>query len=101
MRYEGNPKHKEPWQRGRRGSICLPEAHDRADELLESSELFGDKRYATFGDRAYCAQEHRQGAGHGYAVGWKEVPDSIRRRWVKQQIVRRQAIRKYWGGGLP
>ena len=40
MRYESNPKHKEPWQRGRRGTLC-PSDIDQAiaRQLLEGSEL--------------------------------------------------------------
>ena len=43
MRYESNPKHKQPWQSGRRGSLC-PESMDMGTvrELLSGSEAVGD-----------------------------------------------------------
>lgn len=95
--YEGNPKHKLPWQRGRRGSLCPPEVDaDRAKELLEGSEPHAGKRFATDGEMAYCAREHRPGSWHGYPVGWREVPASIRSRWLRAGRVSRTEIRTNW-----
>ena len=58
MRYFGNPKHKEPWQPGRKGSLC-PSRRKMPDldpqKLLESSELCGAKRYAVFEGLAFAA----------------------------------------------
>lgn len=96
MNYESNPKHSEPWQRGRRGSLCPKEVRAVAAELLAGSELVGGKRYAVHGGRAYCAQEHRPGAWHGYPVGWKVVPPELRARWRKQSLVRSRDIKQYW-----
>ena len=39
MEYESNPKHSDPWQRGRRGSLCPKEVRPIAEKLLEGSEL--------------------------------------------------------------
>ena len=99
MRYESNPKHKQPWQRGRSGSLC-PETVDleTARRLLSDSEPVGDKRYAVHEGKAYCAQEHRADAWHGYPVGWREVPESLRRTWRRQGRVRRRDIEKHWDG---
>ncbi|GAB4206849.1 MAG: hypothetical protein OHK0013_23890 [Sandaracinaceae bacterium] len=97
MRYEPSRKHKEPWQPGRKGSLCPPELDEAArDALLAQSVAHGDKRYATDGTGAFEAQEHAPGAWHGYPVGWKEVPEPVRRAWVDEGRVRRQAIRRYW-----
>mgnify|MGYP001573316294 CR=1 FL=1 len=97
MRYEANPKHKEPWQQGRKGSLCPKdlEGSDR-DRLLLGSVEHGDKRFATDGARAFEAQEHTPGCWHGYPVGWKEVPETIRRRWVDEGCVKKQAIKRHW-----
>ena len=96
MEYESNPKHSEPWQRGRRGSLCPKEVRPIAEELLADSELVESKRYAVHDGRAYCAQEHRPGVWHGYPVGWKVVPPELRGRWRKQNRVRSRDIRQYW-----
>jgi len=97
MQYEPNPKHKEPWQHGRKGSLCPPDLDALArDALLEGSVQHGSKRYATDGERAFEAQEHQPGAWHGYPVGWKEVPESLRRVWRDEGRVKRQAIRRHW-----
>lgn len=79
--YQSNPKHSEPWQRGRKGSICDQAVRPHAPTLLNDSEPDGDKRFAIFEGRAFCAQEHQAGKWHGYPVGWKEVPSRIRRVW--------------------
>ena len=57
MEYEGNPKHKEPWQRGRKGSLCPKEISvETARELLERSKKAGNKRFAVHNGRACCAR---------------------------------------------
>lgn len=59
MRYEGSPKHREPWQPGRRGSLCPNDLNQSiAKQLLADSVLMGNKRYAVYQGRAYCAQQH-------------------------------------------
>ena len=97
MRYESNPKHSAPWQRGRRGSQCPEEVRSLAQELLEGSVLDGNKRYAVHEGRAYCAQQHREDVWHGYPVGWVEVPEYLRRRWLRGDAVNRREIGRYWG----
>src|ERR1700683_2023948 len=75
MRYEPNPKHKEPWQRGARGSLCPLDAD--APALLAASELDPEhpgKRYAPDGVRAYCGHEHSPGCWHGFPIEWRAVP---------------------------
>ena len=98
MRYEPNPKHKEPWQRGRRGSPCPAFEREMVVKLLRGSVVEGGKRYACHEGRAYCAREHAEGRWHGYPVGWKEVPTSLSRKWREEGLVRRSDIRKHWEG---
>ena len=96
MEYESNQKHSEPWQRGRRGSLCPKEVRGIAAQLLAGSELVDAKRYAVFAGRAYCAQESRLGVWHGYPVGWKEVPPRLRLWWRRQGRVRNRDIKQNW-----
>lgn len=97
LTYEGNPKHKEPWQPGRRGSLCPREIDmSAAQELLEGSVAVGAARYSAWQGRAFCAREHRTGLWHGYPVAWHEVPPSVREEWVRSGIVVKSQIRKNW-----
>lgn len=97
MRYKSNSKHKEPWQRGRRGTLC-PRDVDRtiAEQLLAGSDPEGGKRYAAHAGRAYCAQHDGHNVWHGYPVGWKEVPEKLRRKWLREGRMQRRDIRKHW-----
>ncbi len=56
LTYEPNPKHKPLPTPGRHGSICPPTANGVA--LLAESDQVGQRRYATDGAVAYCAQRH-------------------------------------------
>ena len=96
MRYESNSKHSEPWQRGRRGSLCPREVRGIAQALLADSEPVEARRYAVHDGKAYCAQEDRPGVWHGYPIGWKEVPPKLRIRWRKQRRVSRRDINRHW-----
>jgi hypothetical protein len=88
--YESNPKHKEPWQPGARGSLCPADVHPIAQKLLDESELWAGKRYATHRGDAFCAQQHAEDRWHGYPVLWREVPEAVRRKWlIDGKIVRR------------
>ncbi len=100
LRYAPNPKHKEPWQRGRRGSMCPTDiSEEQAQQLLTGSELVGEKRYAVHDGRPYCAQDDGIGNWHGYPVGWKEVPSALRTKWVKKEKrVKKRDIDRYWEG---
>lgn len=97
MRYESNPKHSDPWQRGRRGAQCPSDVNaDVAACLLQTSELEGTKRYAVFEGRAFCAQAHAEDVWHGYPIGWVAVPARIRKMWVGTNAVRRHDIKRHW-----
>jgi hypothetical protein len=97
--YEANPKHKEPWQSGRKGSLCPTRIDEmQRDALFAASVAVGQIRYATDGEKAFAAQQHDAAADlwHGYPVGWKEVPESLRREWVHAGHVRRRCVRQHW-----
>ena len=97
--YVPNPKHREPWQRGRRGSLCPKEISPaQAQQLLDQSVPDGEKRYAVHEGRPYCGQSDGAGGWHGYPVGWKEVPSKLRTRWQNEQRVRKRDIDRYWDG---
>lgn len=90
--YEANPKHKPIPTPGRHGSICPRYAN--GPQLLAQSDLIGQKRYATDGQGAYCAQQHRPGRWHGYPIDWEEVPPALVAKWVAADKVERRTIRK-------
>ena len=96
MTYEGNPKHKEPWQRGRKGSLCRFTASALAQAILDASAAWEGKRYSTHEGRAFCGQEHAPGRWHGYPVGWKEVPEPLRSSWLKEGRISRKNVREFW-----
>lgn len=97
MLYDSNSKHSDPWQPGRRGSVC-PKTIDQktAQYLLLRSEVEGNKRYAFLDGQAYCAQEHRPGLWHGYPVGRVAVPMRLRQKWQHDDVVRRSDFRRNW-----
>jgi hypothetical protein len=94
--YESNPKHGEPWQTGKKGSLCEAEVRPLATQLLRGSHLWGDKRYAVHEGRAYCAQEHLPNRWHGYPIGWRDVPAKLRTEWVKDGRVKKRQIDRFW-----
>ena len=97
--YEGNPKHKAPWQPGRKGSLCPPDVSvERVQELLQSSVMGGKRRYATDKGRAFCAQQHdaTKNRWHGYPTGWKEVPAIVRQQLMQDGVVTAREIKRYW-----
>jgi hypothetical protein len=100
LRYEGNPKHKQPWQRGKRGSICPREIDEgRAQLMLSLADVAPespDARFAVLDGKPYCARPHTKDAWHGYPVRWREVPASLRAKWIEGKRVTRKEIRSNW-----
>lgn len=97
MEYEPNPKHKEPWQHGKRGSLCPTGVDSQA--LLDASVADTSKpgkRYATDGCRAYCAQAHRTDTWHGYPEQWRQVPERIWRGWLRDEVITKKCLKEYW-----
>lgn len=94
--YQGNPKHKEPWQRGRRGSLCPK--HANSADLLAGSVLDprrSDRRYATDGEHAYegkpsnVVDMNGDDVWHGFPIPWSRVPPSVQRAWINAGLIRR------------
>jgi hypothetical protein len=99
MRYEPNPRHKEPWQPGAKGTLCPRDITPRRSaELLQTSILFGRQRFATDQGRAFKGKEHRPGAWHGHPVGWIDVPATVQKQMLDAGLVRRSDVRRYWYG---
>jgi hypothetical protein len=96
--YESNPKHSEPWQTGKKGSLCEPEVRPLAAGLLRAGVIWKGKRYAVHMGRAYCAQEHSPNRWHGYPVGWVEVPSKLARQWIRSGALTNHDRKKYWEG---
>ena len=95
MRFEPNPKHTEPWQRGRKGSLCPPKGELSlltAARLLRTSELEKDKRYNCYEGKAYCARKHGEDTWHGYPVSLKDVPPRLTKKWRAEGRVSRRDI---------
>lgn len=88
----------QPWQGGRKGSLCPPDLKEEVQDLLAGSVLVEGKRWATREGRAYCAQPHADDVWHGYPVGWKEVPARLRREWQRRGIIKRRDVSRYWEG---
>lgn len=101
MVYDGNPKHKHPWQHGRKGSLC-PTHIDAAgaQTLLDDSIAHGGQRYATDGEIPFCAQQHdaADDRWHGYPLGWRDVPPKVRQDWIKTGKVDRRTVKRHWEG---
>lgn len=97
--YTANPKHKEPWQRGRRGALCGDALGVALFKASSPDPSNPNRRWATDGRRFYAAQSsrHQDAEGnlhwHGYPVGAVEVPTAVMRSWVAQSIVSRRASR--------
>jgi len=98
LRYEPSPKHKLPWQPGRKGTLCPPWSHKQATTLLAGSvpALKGKRRYATIEGVPFCGHEHLPGVWHGHPVGWTEVPPLIRLKWVREGKVTKRQVKVYW-----
>jgi hypothetical protein len=94
--YESNPKHRDPWQTGKKGSLCEPDVRPHAERLLQDSIVWDEQRYAIYEGKAFCAQEHLPRRWHGYPVGWKEVPAKLVRRLIEEGRLTKRDRKKYW-----
>ena len=94
MRYEPNPKHKEPRQHGHKGTLCPPKSELsllEAARLLREAEAIDHKRYNFHNGKAYCARTHGEDLSHRYPVPSSEVPYCIRKKWRESgQVTRRE-----------
>jgi hypothetical protein len=91
MPYVGIEKHKLPWQRGRRGSLCPRSVSaEQAQELFDGSILVGKKRFAYRDGTCFAAQLTRPETDewHGYPVKWGEVPPEAKKAWREAGLAR-------------
>ena len=97
--YEGNPKHKAPWQPDCKGSLCPQDISlERAQELLHASVVEGRRRYAVDKGRAFFAQQYNiaKNRWHGYPTSWKDVPAAVRHQLMEAGVVTLREIKRYW-----
>ena len=45
---------------------------------------------------AFEAKDTKDGTWHGYPVGWEKVDASLRNRWIKDGLVKRRLVHRYW-----
>lgn len=98
--YQPSPRHKEPWQPGARGSLCPRDVDGAALFAISVPDPNRPgKRYATDGERAFCAHPDnvvRSDGGmtwHGFPYDWRRVPLSVQRQWVQEQRISRMRLR--------
>lgn len=100
LAYEGNPRHRDPWQRGAQGSRCPKGVDGRV--LLPQSVVDPRnprRRWATDGVGAYEAKPtniiNSEGdeVWHGFPVPWHDVPPKIVRSWIQENKVTRREVR--------
>ena len=106
LRYVPKEKHKDPFQRGRKGTLCPPASElpvDKAQALLDGSDpdprLKQVERWATDGRLAYCGRPYdrkRRLAWYGFPVGWIRVPERLRRKWIKAGAADRATMYCFW-----
>jgi len=78
------------------GSLCLETDIARAQTLLDTSLPDKKHRYATDGERAFAGMEHAPNEWHGWPIGWKEVPEPLRRQWEHAGTVKRRHFARHW-----
>ena len=95
--YTPNPKHKTPWQPGRKGSLCPKDITlKRAQEMLNESFSHKKQRYSVDSGRVFIGKQDNQGGWHGYPAGWVEVPESVRQHFENAGIVRKRDFSRNW-----
>src|SRR5438067_13193826 len=94
--YEPSGKHCEPITAQKPGVKCPSWSASIAQELLNESEPWGDKRVATRNGVAFVAQSDYAGATwHGYPEAWDLIEPSIVRRWKQAGKVKSKHLRHY------
>jgi len=68
----------------------------RAQELLNGSIPHKKQRYAVDNGRAFIGKQDNQDGWHGYPAGWVEVPESVRQQFLKDDVVKRHDLGRYW-----
>ena len=95
--YEGNPKHRDPWQSGRRGTLCPRGISvEQAQELLLDSIVHGGQRYAIKDGQLFAAKQHATGLWHAHPVGWSEAPQNVYAHFKNSELVSKRDLRRLW-----
>jgi hypothetical protein len=96
VKYESNPKHREPWHHGRSGTLCPRWSWEQAQAILDASVLAdnGQGRYGVLDGMAFEGREHRPDLWHGHPVAWNEVPPKIVGQWLREGRVTRREIKR-------
>lgn len=99
--YVSNPRHKNPWQPGERGTLC-PRGVDGRTLFENATPDPGNpsKRYNTDGTNAYCAHPDKKHfdegetvTWHGFPVEWRQVPCAVQRDWIKEGRIKKLRLR--------
>ena len=84
--YEGSPKHKS-WLRpfDPDATQCPAWSHEGRSTCSTTASLIlrVKRRFATHRGMAFAARPPRADIWHGYTVPWAEVPESVRKRFVR------------------
>ena len=95
--YESNPRHRDPWQPGKKGGLCPREIDIKtAQRLLNGSYPSGKQRYAVYEGQPYAAKEHRPGLWHGHPAYWVDVPPEVWSHFKECGLVRNRDMGRYW-----
>ena len=99
--YVPNPRHKQPWQPGARGTLC-PKGVDGAAlfQTATADPRNPAKRYNTDGERAYCAHPSSRDVDgdhgivwHGFPINWRDVPAAVQHQWIEDGRLTRLRLR--------
>ncbi|MYB35568.1 MAG: hypothetical protein F4X92_10750 [Gammaproteobacteria bacterium] len=74
-------------------------SHSDAQKILDSAERVGNTLQATHGGVGYVARKTRTTKDgeiwHGYPEAWDKMDPNLKKRWLKEGLVRRRDIRHY------
>ena len=95
--YEASPKHCEPLTAERPGLKCPAWSRDIAQQLLDASVEWGNKRVATYRGVAFVAQRTtpNDDVWHGYPEGWDKIEFSIKMNWLRAGLIKRRHLRQF------
>jgi hypothetical protein len=93
--YRPSNKHCEPLTAQKPGTKCPRWGATRAQELLDQSEVMGQKRVATRHGLAFVAQMSGNGTWHGYPESWDRIDAPILAQWLAERRIRRRDLRQW------
>lgn len=97
--YERSGRHSEPITAQNPGVKCPPMSYSDAQKILDSAERVGNTLQATHAGVGYVARRTRITKDgeiwHGYPEAWDKMNLNLKKRWLKQGLIKRRDIRKY------